>query len=269
MSTKLASGCYLGKVLQRQQWDHLWLTQTQHTQCDWLPTHAHQNAYFCFVRTGQFSERFGSQVRQCTPSMLIFHPPEERHSERIESPRSASFNIELDQCWLQPHAALARLSMEPLELSDEHSRGIARQLYREFREPDQVSPLCVQGLTLQLLAGLARSQHSPAMPSWVKRVRQLLHDRQLETLNTATLAEAAGVHPVYLVQAFRKHVGVTPGEYQRQLRLQWACEQLKNTTMPIAIIALRAGYADQSHFARHLQRHTGCTPRAYRQLHAS
>lgn len=270
MSTRLASGCYLGKVMVRQQWDHLWLTQTQHTQCDWLPTHAHQNAYFCFVKHGHFSERFDSQVRQCKPSMLIFHPPEERHSERIESPRSMSFNIELDQRWLLPHAATASLAMEPAVLQGDEWQGIARRLYREFQDPDHVTPLSVQGLTLQLLVGLARSrQESKAVPSWVKRVQQLIHDRMLEPLDTATLAEVAGVHPVYLVQAFRKHLGSTPGEYQRHLRLQWACEQLRRTTLPIAEIALRAGFADQSHLARHLRRRTGFSPGAFRKNSAS
>ncbi len=270
MSTKLASGCYLGKVLVRQQWDHLWLTQTQHTRCDWLPTHAHQNAYFCFVKLGHFAERYGSQVRQCQPSMLVFHPPEERHSERIESPRSVSFNIELDQRWLLPHAATARLAMEPAVLRGAEWQGIVHRLYREFQDPDHVTPLSVQGLTLQLLAGLARSSMSSTkVPTWVKRVQQLIHDRMLELLDTATLAQVAEVHPVYLVQAFRKYVGATPGDYQRQLRLQWACEQLQHTTQPIADIALRAGFADQSHLARHLKRLTGFTPGAYRRNAAS
>jgi len=43
-----------------------------------------------------------------------------------------------------------------------------------------------------------------------------------------------------------------------------AMRQLRDTDVPIAEIALRAGFADQSHFTNLFRRITGCTPRAYR-----
>src|SRR5215471_5957352 len=59
MITRLASGCYLGQVLFRRRLDGILLTETRHAQRDWLPMHTHQNAYFCLVRRGQFTERYG------------------------------------------------------------------------------------------------------------------------------------------------------------------------------------------------------------------
>jgi AraC family transcriptional regulator len=54
------------------------------------------------------------------------------------------------------------------------------------------------------------------------------------------------------------------GTYLRRLRLDWCADRLVTTKIPLAEIALRAGFADQSHFTRTFRRYTGVTPRAYR-----
>jgi AraC family transcriptional regulator len=64
---------------------------------------------------------------------------------------------------------------------------------------------------------------------------------------------------------FRDFYGKSPGEYLRQLRLDWAEAQMRITDAPLSQIALQAGFADQSHFTRTFKRHTGLTPGKYRQ----
>jgi AraC family transcriptional regulator len=60
---------------------------------------------------------------------------------------------------------------------------------------------------------------------------------------------------------------MTIGEYVRALRLDWATGQLVDSRKPLAVIAMEAGYADQSHFTRSFRRHTGSTPAEYRRMH--
>lgn len=241
------------------------LTETRHQRTDWLPTHAHQNAYFCLVRRGQFTERFGSRERVCKPGMLTFHPVEEQHSERIESDSSASFNIELEPRWLEWATACCPAPLVSGEMKSTEQTYLAERLHREYELNDSASPLAIQGLTLELLAGLIRSQRSePHIPDWLHRVKQLLHDRFQEKLEWNELATVAGVHPVYLGQCFRKHFHCTPGDYQRRLRVEWAGQQLQKNEMTLAEIALHAGFADQSHLTRHFKQQTGQTPMAYR-----
>lgn len=270
MYTRLSSGCFLGQVLVRRQFEGILLTETRHQQSGWLPTHAHQNAYFCFVRRGEFAERYGSRERLCKPSMLVFHPPEEQHAERIHSQCSTSFNIELEPRWLQWATSYAKSPLEASEVRGGEQTNIALKLQREFAQADSVSPLAVQGLTLELLAGLLRSKPvKKAAPAWLNQVRELLHDQFSERIDWSDLAVAAGVHPVYLVQCFRKHFRATPGEYQRRLRIDWAKEQLQKDDLTLSEIAYQAGFADQSHLTRHFKRQTGLTPQAFRRALAS
>ncbi len=265
MSAKLGSGCFLGQVLVRRQFDGIHLTQTCHQRRGWLPMHAHQNAYFCLVRRGQFTERYDDRQRVCKPMMLVFHPPEERHSERIESPCSTSFNIEFEPRWLEWASSLSPVPLEPCEIQGGELSNVALRLQREFEHTDSASRLAIQGLTLELLAGLIRSRRTEkVIPAWLHHVKQLLHDQFQEGLELNDLATSAGVHPVYLVQCFRKHYGCTPGEYQRRLRVEWAKEKLLQCELTLSEIALRSGFADQSHLTRIFKKQTGQTPMAYR-----
>jgi len=144
--------------------------------------------------------------------MLTFHPPEERHSERIESDCSASFNIELEPRWLQWATAHSPKPLESCEIENSDQAYLASRLHREFELNDNVSPLAIQGLTLELLAGLIRSQGVESrIPTWLQRVKQMLHERFQEKLEWSELAGVAGVHPVLpgpvLPQALSLHSG--------------------------------------------------------------
>lgn len=263
---KLSSGCYLGTVLNRKQYEGVYLTRTCHSKGNWLPLHSHQNAYFCFIRQGFYSEKIGSQIRQCNPGMLVFHPPGETHSERIESEQSHSLNIEMDQVWLKRLLAERYATLISCELRQPNWSLLAHQLYREFSQYDSVSSLVVQGLTMQLLSGIFRQvpKKNRSLPPWLTKVREFVQDQFRDSLDLKSMAAVAGVHPVYLVQRFRLAYGVTPGEFQRQMRVDWACRQLTETRTPIGTIAIMAGFSDQSHLARQVKKRTGLSPRTLR-----
>ena len=54
------------------------------------------------------------------------------------------------------------------------------------------------------------------------------------------------------------------GEYVRRQRIALACRSLAESDMPLADVAIEAGFADQSHFTRTFKRQLGVTPAAYR-----
>jgi AraC-like DNA-binding protein len=196
---------------------------------------------------------------------LTFHPPEERHSQQIQSNSSSSFNIEIHPALLLRLQPLSIQPLEPCALLAAPVINLALRLQNEFAQNDSVSFLAVEGLSLALLAELLRSRRSEkTVPQWLIRVRSLLHDRFHCALNLTTLAQEAGVHPVYLVQCFRRQFHCTPGEYQRQLRVDVAKEKLLSSGYTLSEIALLTGFADQSHLTRVFKRHTGMTPAEFR-----
>jgi AraC-like DNA-binding protein len=64
------------------------------------------------------------------------------------------------------------------------------------------------------------------------------------------------------VREFRRRFGTTPGDYVRRLRVDRACELLRNGAAP-AEAAAAAGFSHQSHFTRLLKRYRSVTPGQY------
>jgi len=124
----------------------------------------------------------------------------------------------------------------------------------------------------RLLDGLAA--HSTRVPrppagrqaAGVGRVRDHLRAHIAENRSLDELARVAGLSKFYLLRAFRRAHGVTPHEYQMQLRLAHAWRFI-GEGRPLSRTTYDAGFADQSHLTRRFAALFGVTPARYaRQL---
>jgi AraC-like DNA-binding protein len=63
---------------------------------------------------------------------------------------------------------------------------------------------------------------------------------------------------------FREQVWATPRELIVRMRVQHACDELRESKSSLADIALSSGFYDQSSFTRQFKKHLGITPGQYR-----
>ena len=77
------------------------------------------------------------------------------------------------------------------------------------------------------------------------------------------IAQAAGISLRTLERRFQQQVGLSPKELARLTRLQRAVASVGATKATLASIAVRAGYADQSHFTREFSAIAGVSPAQY------
>ena len=101
-------------------------------------------------------------------------------------------------------------------------------------------------------------------PGWLSRIRERLDEEFVAPPGLSELAAAAGVSPRHLARTFRSHYGETIGAYVHRRRIRTAMDALLNSSDPVAHIAQRSGYFDQSHFTRHFKRQNGVAPGTYR-----
>jgi AraC-like DNA-binding protein len=80
------------------------------------------------------------------------------------------------------------------------------------------------------------------------------------------LADIAGMSVYQLDRRMRRVFGLTTGQWVLKSRISHASAILIETDLPIADVALEAGYADQSSFTRQFRRSTGVSPSEYRRL---
>ena len=92
-----------------------------------------------------------------------------------------------------------------------------------------------------------------------RRARDVMREAYPETLSVESLASAAGCSRFALYRAFAAEFGMSPSDYERQLRLRHARSLLASGSAP-ADVAAATGFADQAHLARWFKRAYGITP---------
>jgi AraC-like DNA-binding protein len=101
-------------------------------------------------------------------------------------------------------------------------------------------------------------------PRALQRVREYVEEHLSENIELETLADIAGLSKWHFARAFKQSVGTPPHFYLVQRRLERAQQLLAETDLPLAQIALKIGFSDQSHFSRRFRTLLGLTPRSFR-----
>ena len=229
-----------------------------------IARHHHDRACLTVVLGGVFEERFRGPGLRSEAGWVLAKPAGEPHSDCFGRSGSQQVIVEMDE-----GAFAGGPDLVPgLIRHDRDARALtlAAELARELDLPeDGFTDLAVRGLVLQLLAAHARAARTQAAaPTWIRQVRDLLHERTRHPPSLGELASQAGVHPNHLIRQFSRSYGLSPAAYGRRVRLEGAARALRESDAPIAAIALRSGFSDQSHFTRWFRRHTGTTPAVYR-----
>jgi len=257
-----------GRVLRRQEIAGSVLSETAYPPYLSVPRHVHdQVGYFCLTLQGGYTEYSKYQNRELGPATLLYHAPGEAHSDNFMGEQTRLFCVWVSRERLRSVRVNARASDKSAHFSCGSTLQLALRMYKEFRSMDALSPLVIEGLTLEILAETFRAglrEFEPLDPPWIRRAGDLLHVRFNESPLITEIAELVGVHPVHLSRVFRRRFGCTVGEYVRRLRVDFACRELSHSRKPLSEIATTAGFCDQGHLSRTVKRFTGMTPAEYR-----
>jgi AraC family transcriptional regulator len=261
----LDPGRYYGTPLSHRVSGQVTLAEGRYGRCSWIPPHAHSSPYFCLVLEGWFEETWGSSRETCAAGTLVFHLASEVHADRFGDAGARCFNLELAPLLAERLADEGALPRTRLTLRPGRAGAVAAAVRGARDLPE------IEAAVLMLLAELAPST-GPATwrgrrPAWLDRSRERLCAGSPPSI--ASLAEEAGVHPVYFTRAFRAAFRATPGEMARRIRLERAATALLSSEAPVAAVAHTAGFADHSHLCRHFRRAFGVTPSGYRRLFGS
>lgn len=227
--------------------------------------HSHDDAHFVLATHGRYITTAAGPETE--GPVLVYNPPGVVHRDRFVDGGGYFLAVSFTAVdWRALASAERGAAIDALRLTGPAARRAALRLTRSLLARD-AEPLSLESLSLELAAqALAPAQSSDNRPSWLNRAETFLADTFDQSICVADLAEAAGVHPVYLARGYRRWLGAAPGDRLRTRRLERAADLLMRGRDPIGEIALASGFCDQSHLNRQFLKAYGVTPGEFARL---
>jgi AraC family transcriptional regulator len=235
--------------------------------------HTHDCVLLSFLLKGIISEEDDrGQAEECGPISLHASPQGATHRHVVRSSRVTRLCFSIRDSLFYESGMAEQKVDEPINLSGGVIAELAPKFYREVMASDEASVMILKGLIFELVGEIARGKNearSTPPPPWLVKAREMLHDAPNQTLSITAIAAEVGVHPSHLCRSFREHIGQTPGEYLRRVRIERSLPLVLTSNLPLKAVAARAGFADQAHFTREFRHFHGLTPAQMRRSTSS
>ena len=160
-------------------------------------------------------------------------------------------------------------------IRDEHIHHIGMSLHYELKDMNVVGRLYADSMAKLLAMQLVRRysylndlqmSRGGMAPRKLRKAIEFINENldQEETVALPAVADAVQMSYSNFSRAFKQSMGVTPNAYITEQRIKRAKQLLSETKLPIADIALRTGFASQSHFTTTFRRLVWTTPKGFR-----
>lgn len=126
------------------------------------------------------------------------------------------------------------------------------------------NPLRQQTLLMQILEWISLLPSDKGTDDIAFLVFQYISANYSEKIELHTLAEIANCHPTHVIRCVKKQYGVTPMQLLTNIRLQRACELLRQTTMPVTEIAYAVGFSSPAYFGKQFKQVYKVSPKQCR-----
>lgn len=261
--------------------------------CDQLPAPwqkhfpGNDEASFHQIRRGNATLECNDQIEHLGPGDLVFLAPGREH--RLSSGETAHGGEQAvaDTLLLCGYCSFDKTLGTPLtdlfpdqviirdwQLQESGwLKTVLDQLSREYLSMRPGTQIVVNRLTEVLIVELIRQNFAqqgdaPLLNAlsdrYVGKALQALHQHPQAAWSLASLASDVGLSRAAFARRFTQLVGQPMFDYLTGIRLQRACQLLRETDLPIHEVASRAGYESDLAFTRTFKKRLGQTPTAYR-----
>ncbi|WP_165423407.1 helix-turn-helix domain-containing protein [Ktedonosporobacter rubrisoli] len=145
-----------------------------------------------------------------------------------------------------------------------------------WHELEQPAPAKLYAQTAAQMLAVHLLHHYTSHPGNLQEETQGLNSQQLkhirdfilahlsQDLSLETLAQQVGFSAYHFARVFRQATGESPHQFVLGQRIEHAKKLLRETDMPLTLVALESGFASQSHLNQAFKRRLNLTPRSYR-----
>ena len=98
----------------------------------------------------------------------------------------------------------------------------------------------------------------------VLRAKEYIEEYYMEDLTLQKVADEVGISSSYLSTLFTQELDCGFIDYLNKIRIEHACDYLKQHYFKAYEIAYKVGFRDEKYFSRVFKKQTGMTPSEYR-----
>ena len=98
----------------------------------------------------------------------------------------------------------------------------------------------------------------------LRKALSYIHDHFSESIKLDQMAQLTGASETYFCRLFKHETGMTFLNYLNGLRIEQACQFLRDSNESASAICYRVGFNDYTHFGRQFRKYMGISPAAYR-----
>ena len=115
-----------------------------------------------------------------------------------------------------------------------------------------------------LIRQATAEQTGSRMADVITSVRQYMDEHLSSDLQISHLAKKAGMSEVYFRRLFRQMYTISPVQYLKRARIEYACRLLRYAPMRLEEAAKASGFASLPYFCKVFKEITGTTPTEFR-----
>lgn len=229
-------------------------TDRGNAMCDWLRAQHEKGTVIAATCTGTFLLAHSGLLkgRVATTNWQFAHYFRKRHPD---------IHLRIDQIFTEDEgiyctgAATAFMDLCLHFIEKFGSRNLARRCAKSLLiDPDR------QEQAPYIVYDFWKNHRDPE----VLKSQAWMEDNYALKMSIQTIAEKAGISPRHFIRRFKKATGEPPLAYLQLLRIENAKRHLETTQDSVNEITWKVGYEDINSFRRLFKKHTGMSPRDYR-----
>ena len=249
-------------------------------QGDYEKPHSHEGYYeFLFMISGKITHTVNGTEKPLEPNTLCLVRPTDIHMTVSENPEKVRyailgvvedvFNSAIDLLFYKNIKEIYDFIDYDVAVSGIKAQEIMREimliLYSEPRhKPKYTATLFLTLLKEFVLQNELRirkfTRHrNPA----ISELMQVLDSPEYYTLELEQVIKKTNYSYSHMNKIFKKELGISPSEYLKRKKLEYAQLLLKESDMPFADVAKAIGYSSYPHFSIFFKNGTGISPTEY------
>ncbi|WP_296104398.1 AraC family transcriptional regulator [uncultured Agrobacterium sp.] len=223
------------------------------------PEERHAFVQIVVPLSGSMDIDVGGLQQRLSPSRAVLINGNVKHSI-VTSDNNRSLIVDLNECYV-PEATLAKFSNKPFIDLTSRSASVARHMRRSIHDGEY--DRSATRLWAELLVGSFTDERMD-VGARLLTLKALIEIDPFQNWTVEQMASQVELSASRLHALFLEYFEATPHALLSQSRMKKICALLSSSSLPIAEIAARAGFSDQTALTRAMKKLLGTTPAAYR-----